>query len=176
MPLFFLAGPVRGGGDWQLAMSLALEELCKGVGGCFIASPDRYEPTHPLWKYRADGMETRFPRQLNWERYYIERAAKYYNPGCLVFWLGCESKEKPHPGPEPYAMDTRGELGEWRGRMMHDKSISLVIGAEEGFFGLSQIQRNFSQALGYEFPIYPTIEKTAEAAVKLAESKRPQGY
>ncbi|HEV8666723.1 MAG TPA: hypothetical protein VN665_02640 [Candidatus Paceibacterota bacterium] len=73
-------------------------------------------------------------------------------------------------------MDTRGELGEWRGRMMsHNPSktygINVVIGAEPDFLGLSQIQRNYSQALGYEFPIFHSMESTAHAAITLAGIK-----
>lgn len=65
-------------------------------------------------------------------------------------------------------MDTRGELGEWRGRMIYDQTLRVVIGAKEGFRGLSQIQRNFNEALGYEFPIFKTLSETVDAAIKKA--------
>ncbi len=161
-PFFFLAGPIRGGGDWQHKMSLVLDE--KTGGDCIIANPSRYTDTHPLWKYRMSGQEDKFARQLDWERFYLDEAGIYRKRGCIIFWLGCEDKEKPHPGPEPYAMDTRGELGEWRGRMRHE-SVALVIGGEEKFFGLSQIQRNFTQSLGLVFHIENTLEATADAAI-----------
>lgn len=166
MPLFFLAGPIRGGGDWQHQACLELQkrfssEFC-------VASPCRYTEQHPLWQYRADGIETRFNRQLDWERHYLYKAALGSYQGCILFWLPCESRAQPHPGPEPYAMDTRGELGEWRGRMMQNKNIRLVIGAEEGFLGLSQIRRNFNEALECEFPIYETLEQTIDAAIRMA--------
>ena len=111
--------------------------------------------------------EGSFNRQLDWERFYLQFASLRRNRGCIIFWLGCESKESPHPGPEPYAMDTRGELGEWRWRM-RTEGARVVIGAESGFLGLSQIQRNFTWALGYDFPIYKTIEETAKAAVNFS--------
>lgn len=162
-PFFFLAGPIRGGGDWQHKMALILDE--KTGGDCIIANPCRYTDTHPLWKYRMGGQEDKFPRQLDWERFYLDEAGIHRRRGCIIFWLPCESTAEPHPGPEPYAMDTRGELGEWRGRMRHE-SVSLVVGGEEKFFGLSQIQRNFTQALSWVFHLEISLEATADAAIE----------
>ena len=164
--LFFLAGPVRGGGDWQKAMCLALQKE-QWVQSCVIVCPCRWDGQHSLAKYFVDGPERVFARQLDWERHYLEIAGTHKNPGCIVFWLGRESKLAPHPGPEPYATDTRGELGEWRARMKTDNA-RVVIGAESAFPGLSQIQRNFSLALGYDFPIHKTVQETATAAAKRA--------
>lgn len=160
-PLFFLAGPIRGGGDWQADCCREIEER---LPNSYVAAPCRWGETHPLRKFVVEGTSDAFPRQLNWERHYLELAAK---KGCIIFWLPCESKTDPHPGPEPYAMDTRGELGEWRGRMMGDRSLLIAVGAEPGFYGLSQIQRNFSQSLGYNFPfpIASTLAETVHAAI-----------
>ncbi len=135
-------------------------------GGCTIAIPCRWGGEHPLHRYFAGEESSRFARQLNWERFYLQEAGVGENPGCILFWLGLESPDRPHPGPEPYSMDTRGELGEWRARMEFE-SARVVIGAEEGYHGLSQIQRNYSEMLGYSFPIYPTLAATAEAALKM---------
>lgn len=163
-PLIFLAGPVRGGGDWQVPMSHILEQK---LPGCTLAIPCRWGSDHMLYTYFAGEDTKKFARQLNWERFYLQEAGIGENPGCILFWLGLESRDHPHPGPEPYSMDTRGELGEWRARMKFE-SARVVIGAEEGYHGLSQIQRNFSEMLGYDFPIYPTLAATAEAALKMA--------
>lgn len=165
-PLFFLAGPVRGGGDWQHQTCLVLQKL-RRVEHCFVVCPCRWGEQHPLAKKFLTGTERVFARQLDWERHYLELAGTHRNPGCIVFWLPCESEATPHPGPEPYSMDTRGELGEWRWRMKTENA-RVVIGAEPDFLGLSQIQRNFSRALGYDFPIYRSIEETANAAMTLA--------
>lgn len=162
--LFFLAGPVRGGGDWQYQCCL---ELAKHLSDFTVAIPTRYGTDHPLMAYRVPGDENMFDRQLTWERYYLEFAANW---GCILFWLPEEDKEHPHPGPEPYGMDTRGELGEWRGQMMYSGSYRVVIGAEAGFHGLSQIQRNFDQALKRKFTIHETLEATVAAAVHEAGS------
>ena len=166
-PLYFLLGPIRGGGDWQHAMCLALKEH-NITPDCVIACPCRWDEEHPLAGYFLDGYDDGyFPRQLNWERHYLQMAGVERRPGCIVSMLPCESKEEPHPGPEPYAMDTRGELGEWRWRVKTERA-RLVIGAEEGFLGLSQIKRNFDLALGHEFPVYRSIEETARAASLIA--------
>ena len=163
-PLFFLAGPVRGGGDWQLFMCGMLERL---VPDCIIAAPMRWDESHPLYAHRmqTEGMEA-FERQLEWEQHYLEMAAEVHPKGCIIFWLGCQKEERTDS--DPYAMDTRGELGEWRGRMIYRPSLSVVVGAEEGFPGLSQIKRNFDAALFCDFPIYKTMGETAKAAILVA--------
>jgi hypothetical protein len=51
---------------------------------------------------------------------------------------------------------------------MHDSSLRIVIGAEPGFPGLSQIQRNFGLAIGSTFPIHSTLAATVDAAIILA--------
>jgi hypothetical protein len=147
-PLFFLAGPIRGGGDWQ---ATAVEEIGKCLSKFYAVLPCRYEDTHPLMQMRLSGDEGYFARQLTWERHYLSLAAVL---GCIIFWLPCEGREHPRIGGEPYAMDTRGELGEWRGALMHGPSLRVVVGAERNFPGLSQIERNFNLALEREFPIY----------------------
>ncbi len=159
-PLFFLAGPIRGGDDWQ---ATCCEELREHLSSFYAAVPCRYQDTHHLARFFADSEEYYFDRQLTWERHYLDAAAA---AGCVIFWLPCESKEWPRTGKDPYAMDTRGELGEWRGRLMHDPALRVVIGAEPGFPGLSQIQRNFNLATKSDFPVYSTLEETVAAAVK----------
>jgi len=165
--VFFLAGPVRGGGDWQ-------QEACRLIAhkapNSIVAVPTRWEANHPLTPYKVHGSDNVFPRQLNWERHYLEEAGLSTFAGCIIFWLPLESRTSPHPGPEPYSMDTRGELAEWRMRMKFE-GARVVVGAEEGFHGLSQIQRNFSLTLGYEFPIHGTLEATIDAALKIAEAQ-----
>lgn len=158
---FFLAGPVRGGGDWQKRCCDVIEKLCPNSHAIL---PCRYEKDHPLMSYRVEGSEDFFDRQLTWERHYLEISA---HRGCLIFWLPCESKTLPRTGSDPYAMDTRGELGEWRGRLMSNRKLRIVIGAEPEFPGLSQIQRNFDIATSSDFPIYETLEETVTAAVKM---------
>jgi len=170
-PLFFLAGPIRGGGDWQRLMCIILKQL---VPDCIIAAPMRWDASHFLYKYRmqVEGAES-FDRQLTWEQHYLETAAQMHPRGCIIFWLGCQKEVRTDS--DPYAMDTRGELGEWRGRMIYRPLLRVVVGAEEGFPGLSQIKRNFDAALGCDFPVYRTMEETAKAAVEISARRvKPQ--
>jgi len=166
-PFFFLAGPVLGGGDWQHTMYQALAERL-GEDNFVAAIPCRYENNHPLVARQLSGGEF-FSRQLLWERHYLAVAAQ--SPclrSCIVFWLPCESKTCPRTDGQSYARDTRGELGEWRGRMMHDKAIRLVIGAEPDFPGLNQIQENFKRALGVpSFTIYNSIPEVVQRASEI---------
>ncbi len=159
-PLFFLAGPGRGGGDWQ---SKCCSEIRKLIPNFHAALPCRYPNDHPIMEYEIKGQNDIFERQNAWERYYLELAA---NGGCIIFWLPCESKADPRTNGEPYSMETFGELGEWRGRLMHNSNLRIVIGAEPGFIGLSPIQYNFDCATRSKFPIYKTLEETVAAAVK----------
>lgn len=163
-PLFFLAGPVRGGGDWQ---AQCCDELLSIVPHFYVAIPCRYPDNHPLMRSRVSVTENQFGRQLPWEQHYIDIAAAHATiRGCIIFWLALESETNPHPGPEPYAMDTRRELGTCIGRLMHEPSLRVVIGAEDGFLGLDQIQRSFSFVTKTDFPIYGTLEETVHAAIR----------
>ncbi len=164
--LLFFAGPVRGGGDWQKD-GCDLVSVHPALKNSVIVTPTRWDRTHALAPRFMHGPTTCFPRQLNYERHYLALAGLDERPGCILFWLRCESEEDPHPGPEPYSMDTRGELAEWRMRMKF-QNARVVIGAEPDYHGLSQIQRNYSLELGYEFPIYPTLEATIDAAARMA--------
>jgi hypothetical protein len=77
--------------------------------------------------------------QLVWERHYLKQAGLEAGiPGCVIFWLGLESLTQPHPGPEPYAMDTRREIGKFTAyaEMM---SVRMVVGGNRKFYGLDVI-------------------------------------
>lgn len=161
VPLFFLAGPVRGGGDWQAECCV---ELHKRLPEFYVALPCRYNEHHPLTKHQpiAHGTVGTFDRQLDWETHYLEQASR---SGGIIFWLPCEDKENPREGHEPYAMETRRELGEWMGRLIHEKSARVTVGAEAGFPGLSQIERNFRRVAGNGFTIHASLQQTVAAAV-----------
>lgn len=154
-PLFFLAGPVRGGDDWQYRCVKMLEKRFEDFS---VAIPCRYDAEHPLKKISLVGAENVFERQTQWERFYLQAASEH---GCIIFWLPEESKIHPRDDGDPYARDSYGELGEWRGRMMNDLSgkTCVIIGAESGFPGLSQIQCNFDSALEKKVLIHATLEE-----------------
>ncbi len=170
-PFFYLAGPVLGGGDWHYDM---IDLLSDKVGRCIIANPSYYNATHPLHPLRLkETAESQtFERQKLWERHYMLHAAKAARRGTLIFWLPAEDKHKPRRDGNPYAMDTRGEIGEWRGRLMHDRDLRVIVGAEERFPGLSQIVCDFKDALGSEFEILTSLEAVANAAAELVRSNK----
>jgi len=167
LPFFFLAGPIRGGGDWQQRLTYLLLET---VGNDFtVANPSRYPLNHPLHHLRVPGDETYFKRQLEWERFYLEYAAKYAKHGAILFWLGSESETDPRIEDLPYARDTYGELGEWRGRMMHEPDLRVLIGADPDFPGLDVIRRCYEAALGPQFRISDSIEDLAGRAAEIVK-------
>lgn len=169
-PLVFLMGPIRGGDDWQADMYRILRSHPSFIEAV-VAIPSRWDARHPLAAHFLEGPENIFARQLAWERHFLELAGTGRGPGCIICWLPLESAHAPHPGPEPYAMDTRGELGEWRMRMKYEQA-RMVVGGNPKFLGLSQIERNFSAVLGRPFPIHPTMTATvAAAALQLQQSK-----
>lgn len=157
--IFFLAGPVLGGGDWQYSMCRLLQER---ITSFYVAVPCRYPRGHPLRRHEArDGMACvgDFERQLDWERHYLNLAAVR---GSIIFWLGCESATNPRADGNPYGRDTYGELGEWRGRLMHNRALNVVFGADPRFPGLDVIRRNFNQALGGYVHFCPSMEELAD--------------
>lgn len=158
---YFLAGPIQGGGDWQTEMCQHIQRFDQDA---IVACPCPWGDTHPLAECFTGFDDGRFKTQLDWERYYLELAGtSKLIGGCIIFWLPKESTEMPHPGPGPYARDTRGELGEWRMRMKYEKA-RVAIGGEKEFHGLDVIKRNFEAVLGEKFSIFPTIEWTARNA------------
>lgn len=175
-PIFFLAGPIRGGGDWQYQMVKAMIEEAKNknIPEMAIVIPCQYSTNHQLTVMSAktinelNGRTDAFDRAVTWERHYLERAAKN-GSGCIIFYLPCESQTKPRGDGKPYSMDTRGELGEWRGRMRENPTAkyNVIIGAEPKFYGLSTLKRNFDDALGYDFPIYETLIDTAKRSIEI---------
>ncbi len=158
---FSLPDQLLGGGDWQRDMIGALRKHNED----FLAvTPCRYGETDSIRHDHVSFYKTGiYERQTDWERHYLEWAA---HKGCIIFWLGCESKTNPRDDGSPYARDTYGELGEWRGRLMHDPTINLVIGAEQDFPGLSVIHRNFKQSINPGFRIHSTMEDVARAAIQ----------
>lgn len=149
-PVVFLAGPIRGAGDWQAS---AIKSLAIALPTALIVCPVRYAEDHDLYAYRLRGFEDYFESQTAWERHYMKLATE---TGALLFWIPAESQDSQRPRSEgPYAQDTYGELGEWRGRLMgvpENAYPSIVFGAQpDGLPGLSVIKKNYRYALNIEF-------------------------
>ncbi len=162
-PLFFLAGPLQGGDDWQ---KKCCAEICKHMPNSYVAIPYyvNKELDFPLMRQSVGESEVvgYLGRQLDWERYYLERAAKH---GCIIFWLPKESKEKPRTSGA-YATATRGEIARWSVELKYNPLYRIVVGAELEFPDLSETQRNFSADQGFSFQFHSTLAETVAAALK----------
>jgi len=164
-PLFFLAGPIRGGGDWQADMA---EKILEREPSAMIACPSRWEADHRLAHSFHQPFSKAYNRQLDWERHYLQQAGlEPKTPGCVIFWLGLENEEDPHPGPEPYAMDTRRELGKFTAYMeiMRD-GVRVVVGGHPDFYGLDVISYELNRALGPPFPLCQDMDDLVNTAFK----------
>lgn len=177
--IYFLAGPIKGGGDWQ---ARAIKLLHEQDPHCYIACPCRYGPEHELFQYqieptkilgKKDDYALSFETQVLWERYYLEYASQY---GSIIFWLPCEDTVNPRKDGA-YARDTSGELGRWSIRSARPSGfpnqhiptsnyVNLTIGAEEGFPGLGVIRKNLDADHGKLFMVYQTLESTIEEAIR----------
>ncbi|HMF33383.1 MAG TPA: hypothetical protein VKK79_18300 [Candidatus Lokiarchaeia archaeon] len=156
-PVIYLAGPIIGAPKWQGEAVAILHTLDPDL---FVASPSTRLPEDQK-RAQVKGNQPNFTDQLTWERYYMEMASKQ---GAILFWLPVE---KQHDCNHPYARDTRGELGEWRGRLAYDKDLRVVIGREEGFDTHYVIQRNYQTVVpGIKF--YSSLDETCTEATRLA--------
>jgi hypothetical protein len=171
LPTFFFLGPDFGGGDWQIKMyeRMQYHAADRSLGDFVAVIPCRYDEGHKMMAYMSVGATLGFQYQLEWERYYIEQAALSASRGCVAIWLPVESAYEPRTDGQPYARDTRGEIGEIRGWLRCRRDARFVIGAETGFPGLDVIQRNFSYVCGGPFPIYDTLDELARGAVRVAK-------
>lgn len=164
-PLFFLAGPIRGGGDWQSYMS---ERIMSRESSALIACPSRWDGKHRLAHHFYQPYSQADNRQIVWERHYLRQAGLEPDvPGCVIFWLGLESATHPNPGPEPYAMDTRREIGKFTAfaEMM---DVRMVVGGDRNFYGLDVILYELSEAVGKPYPFYETMSDVIDRAILVA--------
>lgn len=171
---YFLAGPGQGGGDWQ-------REACELIFNIdphsTVAVPHRYENEHVLAQHFHEDMSVDvYLGQTHWERHYLETASNHPK-GVIIFWLQEQSQTNPRTDGQPYAIQTYGELGEWRGRIMENDRTNrrrLVVGAMSGFPGLKHIQQNFNLALKVSypqgFPIFTTLEETIRQGFAVTRS------
>ena len=116
-PVVFLAGPIQGAVDWQLA---ATEYLRKDprLSHVHVASP------------RGPALcdDLHYEAQVNWESKWLQRASIF---GAILFWLAKESEHFCH---RAYAQTSRWELSEWKERLRYPHA-PLFVGIEEGFSG-----------------------------------------
>lgn len=165
MPLYFLAGPVRGGGDWQREV---FEMISKKDPKSYVVCPWRYGDADSIRAHEQKGATLEFESQTAWERHYLDIASKR---GAILFWLPCESATSPRKKEDgPYAQETYGELGEWRARKHFEPDVRLVVGAETNFPGLKAIKRNYEVMVGKDFVIHESLEAAVDAAIVIAHT------
>jgi hypothetical protein len=165
-PLFFLAGPIRGGGDWQAKMA---EQILYQEPHANIACPSRWDDKHRLAHLFYRPFSQTPNRQLVWERHYIKKAGLEKRVrGCIIVWLGLEDATDPHTGPEPYAMDTRREVGKLTAyaEMME---VRMVFGGDLDFYGLDVILFELGEATEKPFPFYTSMDDVVEQARIIAK-------
>ena len=134
--VFFLAGPIKGAGDWQNEAIDILQKYADTLDGrdnVYVVCPSMYQPNHKSYSLRVMGIieenYTEKQRKItysrtDWERYHLEIASRL---GCIIFWLGKEDEKNPRKREDgPYARDTYGELGEWRARMYMSGNIIIL--------------------------------------------------
>ncbi len=164
-PLLFLAGPIRGGGDWQSQMA---DQILSQAPSAHIACPSRWDSEHRLVRHFNQPFSRASNRQLVWERHYLKQAGlEPHVPGCIIFWLALESAINPHPGPEPYAMDTRRELGKFTAfaEMM---KVRMVVGGNRNFHGLDVILFELRAAFGSQVMFCENMEDAAKYSILTA--------
>lgn len=175
--LYFLAGPIKGGGDWQ---AKAIQLLQQKDPFCYIACPHSYDIHHELFKYQMPPTEALcFENQTMWERYYMERASWF---GSIIFWLPCEDKQNPRKNG-PYARDTYGEIARCSVKSSkpeifsfnkgYNRRFNVIIGAEKDFLGLNGIKKNSNADHAGVFDFYSNLEDTITAAVKKGKEWNP---
>jgi len=140
--VFFLAGPIRGAGNWR---NDAIRLLSNSKVN--IVSPD-----NEVNKTSGNVITQSNCSRLDFERKYLLEASVN---GCIIFWLPAESKTNPRKDGQ-YARDTRFELGEWitRHRL---QNANVIIGMENEFPGASVIRKNVA-AIAPDLHIYNKLE------------------
>lgn len=171
-PLIFLTGPIRGAPLWQILAAEIINEINKDV---WIASPS----THSFDKYRDSSIPDnldKFPRQLNWETYYLEKAGRENGEkrGSVMFWLPKQispmNVNELTGFPQPYARDTRREFGRYAwGALKNNQNYPITIGYEEGFDGIDVMVRDIL-AVKPDFVFQKKLEETCIEAVRRALS------
>lgn len=180
-PLVFFGGPDKGGGDWR---KRAYDLFAEKFGDDFCAAmPCKYEDSHPFAAHRLPPPKPRGePREhveveqplrkytrLDWIEYVADMAAIHLPQGCVIYYFPLESATEPRSDGNPYAMNSRFEIGLLLGRTMYDRNnIRFVLGIDQGFPGRKAIVANYKKRLRH-FDVYDNLEDTVKSAFKRME-------
>lgn len=175
--VYFLAGPIQGGGNWQEQAIIVLAAMDPD---CIIICPRRYKKTDKLFsEYQyifdqsfpsPDVQQIEFESHTEWGRYYLEKAAFL---GSIIFFLPNEDVHDPRNDGSPYARDTYGELGRWGVRSGQNKEeITMTVGIARGFPGRQEIKKNLKEDHKKAFKIHDHLHATLHEAVLQVGNKR----
>lgn len=124
--VIFLMGPIQGAEEWHDKFFKKISEI-KTEKNIIIASPKR------------DNIEDFiYSEQVDWESYYLDKAAKN---GLIFCWL---AKEKEILKGRSYAQTTRFEIGEFFSYKKKN-NLNIIIGADKSFNGTKYIEYKFKQ-------------------------------
>lgn len=163
-PIIFLAGPVNRGNGWQ---NKAIEIIKNKNHHIYIAFPDYASILDEKWVKGSEKQGCLFETQLEWEHKYLEIAE---NNGAILFWLPKQSEEMPiskeSEFTQPYAQDTRPEIGAWGwGNLRHNPKAHIAIGGEQGYSGLRTTKRNFAK-YAPQIPFRDNLEDVCNDALR----------
>jgi hypothetical protein len=177
IPVFFGAGPILGAPSWHRELFRELQRTVHSfilVLPLRVAADDELVPHHLIVD---EGNVASFKRQLALERHYLkycgEAFTKHPGGGAILFNLCCEDQHNPRTDGNPYAMDTRRELGEWCVHLAYGcataDSVRICIAADPTFPGLSAIRYCYDEAWLAKFPIQHSLRGLARAAAAAAK-------
>jgi hypothetical protein len=162
--LFYLAGPVEGGGGWQ---KKAISVLRKNFPEAYFAFNCPFNEMRRLRRFAVKEESEQCSSSAEWRRAHMEEAALR---GCLVFWLGPQDKEEDADFSKvPYGLLASREEAEWAFRLFYNNKLRVVIGVHHAFPGHDEIVENLRVLFGAKFPVYTHLPDLLEAAAERAK-------
>jgi hypothetical protein len=162
--LFYLAGPVEGGGGWQ---KKAISILRKDFPEAYFAFRCPFNEMRRLRRFALKGEEEQYSSEAEWRRDQMEFAAM---SGCLMFWLGPQDKEEEADFTKiPYGLIASREEAVWAFRLFYNNKLRVVIGVHHSFPGHDEIVENLLDLFGANFHVYNRLPDLLEAAALRAK-------
>lgn len=161
---FYLAGPVRGGGNWQKG---AIAFLRKLFPEAYFGFPCGFRKIKHFQRSAVKGEQDQLLNDAGWRRAQMGEAALH---GCLIFWLGPQDKsEEEDFSKVPYGWRASREEAEWAFRLFYNRKLRIVIGVHHSFPGHDEIVENLRLLFGANFPVYARLPDLLKAAAKMAK-------
>ncbi len=143
-PVIFLAGPIKGGPEWQTDVTGRLWSDLPDGPRWHIASPRRTEIDKDF----------DYDKQVDWETVHLFRAMDL---GLSIFWLARQDPDIEYPPDRAYAQTTRFEFGMiFNERYRHRPTTRISLGIEPGYKGNEKYYRKRARDLA--IPVHKTLE------------------